>query len=140
MVRMIGLAALMTASACATAQTGTPKAAPIVHFDVAGPAEAGQGAFYEKLFGWRQGPGGTVSVPVNGASLTGTIRTDPAEKMIYIGVPDVAATLAAIQANGGRSIRRFAVPGVAIIGQFTDPAGNRMGLVELTAEGRVKVP
>ncbi len=140
MFRLIGLASLMAAPACAQAQTGPTRPAPIVHFDVAGPAEAGQAAFYEKLFGWRAGRGGTVSVPVVGSRLTGTIRTDPAEKMIYIGVPNVAASLSAIAANGGRSIRRFAVPGVAIIGQFTDPAGNRMGLVELTPDGRVKIP
>jgi hypothetical protein len=34
---------------------------------------------------------------------------------------------------------RFAAPGVVILGLFTDPAGNRMGLVEI-ADGRAVIP
>jgi hypothetical protein len=32
------------------------------------------------------------------------------------------------------------VPGVVILGLFTDPAGNRMGVVELGPDGAPKVP
>lgn len=115
--------------------------APIVYFDIAGPAEANQAGFYEKIFGWKAGPGGVVSVPVTGSHLSGTLRTDPTAKIIYIGVPDVAATLKEIVAAGGKVVSaRFEVKGVVVLGLFTDPAGNPMGLVELTAEGKTKVP
>jgi hypothetical protein len=32
------------------------------------------------------------------------------------------------------------VPGVVILGLFNDPAGNRMGLVEMGADGKAKIP
>jgi hypothetical protein len=116
-------------------------AAPIVYFDIAGPADAGLQPFYETVFGWSAGPGGTVSVPVNGPMLPGTLRTDPADKLLYIGVPDVTATLAEVVANGGRIVApRFEVKGVVVLGLFADPAGNSMGLVELDAEGKAKLP
>ena len=115
--------------------------APIVYFDIAGPADAKQAAFYETIFGWTAGPGGTVSAPVLGPQLAGTLRTDPAQKIIYIGVPDVTATLKAIAASGGKVVTpRFEVKGVVVLGLFSDPAGNAMGLVELTADGKPKVP
>jgi predicted enzyme related to lactoylglutathione lyase len=118
-----------------------------VFFDIAGPADSHQGDFYAKLFGWKTGAGGVLSVPVigpqpaSGPHLDGTLRVDPAGKLIYIGVPDVTAKLADVAANGGKIIApRFEVKGVAVIGLFTDPAGNGMGLVELTDDGKVKVP
>jgi uncharacterized protein len=121
--------------------------APIVFFDIAGPADAHQADFYAKVFGWTAGAGGVMSVPVigprpaTGPQLDGTLRTDPAAKLIYIGVPDVTAKLNEIVANGGKIVApRFEVKGVVAIGLFTDPAGNGMGLVELGADGQPKVP
>lgn len=115
--------------------------APIVYFDIAGPADARQAIFYDRIFGWTSGPGGVVSVPVSAPQLSGTLRTDPAAKVIYIGVPDVAATLNDITTNGGRVVAmRFEVKGAVVLGLFADPAGNIMGLAELTADGKIKVP
>ena len=141
----IALASALAAAALAVTATAqeAPRRmpAPIVYFDIAGPADAGQAAFYEKVFGWTAGPGGVVAVPVSGPMLAGTLRTDPAQKVIYIGVPDVAATLTEIEAHGGKTVApRFEVPGVVVLGLFTDPAGNAMGLVELTADGKTKIP
>ncbi len=115
--------------------------APIVYFDIAGPAEARQPEFYEAVFGWTAGPGGAISAPVSGGNLAGTLRTDPAAKIIYIGVPDVTAALEAVAAHGGKIVApRFEVPGVVVLGLFSDPAGNGMGLVELGADGHPKKP
>ena len=115
--------------------------APIVHFDIAGPADAGLAEFYRNIFDWHAGPMGTVTVPIIGPPLTGTLRTDPADKLIYIGVPDIAAALQQIATAGGGIVApRFEVPGVVVLGLFTDPAGNSMGLIELGADGAVKVP
>lgn len=139
---LAGALAAVTLLSHAQAQEAQKRmAAPIVYFDIAGPADSGQAAFYEKVFGWTAGPGGVVAVPVSGPLLPGTLRTDPAQKVIYIGVPDVAATLAEIEAHGGKTVApRFEVPGVVVLGLFTDPAGNAMGLVELTADGKTKIP
>jgi len=107
--------------------------APIVFFDIAGPDAAAQSAFYNAVFGWEIGPGAMLNVPVTHTpGLPGVLRADPAEKMIYLGVEDVTATLAAVTAHGGAVVApRFEVKGVVILGLFTDPAGNRMGLVEI---------
>ena len=58
-----------------------------------------------------------------------------------IGVPDITASLAKVTANGGKiHAPRFEVKGVVVLGLFFDPAGNRMGLVEMGPDGRNKVP
>jgi predicted enzyme related to lactoylglutathione lyase len=63
------------------------------------------------------------------------LRTDPAERMIYLGVSGVTATLAEVVAHGGKVVApRFEVKGVVVLGLFTDPAGNRMGVVEMRGD------
>lgn len=112
--------------------------APIVFLDFAGPDAAALKNFYSTIFGWdATAPQFKISV---GAQLSASIREDPTEKRLYIGVDDITATLEQIQALGGSVDQpRFEVPGVVILGLFKDPAGNPMGLVEM--EGRSpKVP
>jgi predicted enzyme related to lactoylglutathione lyase len=105
--------------------------APIIFFDIAGPDAALLNRFYSQLFGWDVSAPGGFAVEVS-SPLRATIRQDPAEKVIYMGVEDVAATLAEIERLGGSIVApRFEVPGVVILGLFSDPAGNRMGLVEV---------
>jgi uncharacterized protein len=143
-LRLALCAAMLTISSPAFSQTpkGQPMSpAPIVFFDIAGPADAKLAPFYKDVFGWESGPTGALSVPVNGPPLSGTFRTDPTEKVIYIGVPDITATLAQVVAHGGKiHAPRFEVKGVVILGLFFDPAGNRMGLVEMGPDGKNKVP
>ena len=108
--------------------------APIVFFDIAGPDEGALRSFYEKVFDWPCGQPGNFT-PGNAPMLDGTIRQDPAEKVLYIGVPDVAATLEQVVAEGGAvDVPRFEVPGMVVLGLFKDPAGNRMGLVEMDGD------
>ncbi len=118
--------------------------APIVFFDLAGPDATALGKFYDEVFGWKTGPGGSLNVPVSGPAsgqLLGTLRQDPVEKVIYIGVPDVTKALADVVAHGGKvQTPRFEVKGVVVLGLFYDPAGTRMGLVELGPDGKSKVP
>ena len=117
--------------------------APLVFFDIAGPDLAALAAFYKAVFDWDSGPTGALEVQVNGPGpgrFSGTFRQDPADCMLYFGVPDVTAALEQVVAHGGGLIApRFAVPGVVILGLFTDPAGNRVGLVE-TEGGKAKIP
>jgi predicted enzyme related to lactoylglutathione lyase len=111
-----------------------------VFFDIAGPDAVSQQAFYRSVFGWEVAPTGHVSVPLNGATLGGFLRTDPTEKVIYFGVPDITSTLERVVAHGGRiHAPRYEVPGVVVLGLFFDPAGNRLGLVEMDGE-KARVP
>ena len=107
---------------------------PIVFLDIAGPDAASLRSFYSKVFGW-EATTEQFAVSVT-APLTATIREDPAEQRLYFGVDDVTAKLAEIQAHGGSiDATRFEVPGVVVLGLFRDPAGNRMGLVEMENDG-----
>lgn len=133
--------ALLVAQGASLAQesAGGGAPAPIVFFDIAGTDSASLAAFYERVFGWQIGTDGAFAAPVT-APLQAQIRQDPAEKRIYIGVPDVAAALERISANGGSvDAPRFEVPGVVVLGLFRDPAGNPMGLVE-RENGTVRIP
>ena len=113
--------------------------APIVFFDIAGPDLAKQAAFYKTVFGWDVAPDGRFTA-VTASPLPGTLRADPADKVIYLGVDDVTAALAKVTANGGSVVvPRFEVKGVVILGLFKDPAGNTMGVVELK-DGKPKIP
>jgi len=104
---------------------------PIVFFDIAGADTAKQTSFYHSVFGWERDQRGNVSVPVT-SPLGGTIRAGSNETRLYIGVPDVTASLALITQHGGTvDAPRFEVPGVVVLGLFKDPAGNPMGLVEM---------
>ena len=112
---------------------------PIVFFDIAGPDSEALKTFYATVFGWDVDARGGMQINVSGP-LHGIFRADPADKVLYLGVPDVTAALDKVAANGG-SIHapRFEVPGVVILGLFRDPAGNMMGLVEMDGE-RAKIP
>jgi hypothetical protein len=117
-----------------------PPPAPIVFFDIAGQDMARQRDFYAQVFGWTISAQGAVNVPVL-APLPGSLRVDPPDKGLYIGVPDVTAALKSVVDHGGAVITpRFEVKGVAVLGLFKDPAGNGMGLVELGPDGKAKIP
>ncbi len=102
--------------------------APIVFFDIAGPDAAKLHTFYASVFGWSIDANNAIKTP----KLDGTLRQDPAEKIIYIGVPDINAALEQIKAAGGTvDVPRTVIPKVVTFALFKDPAGNRMGLVEM---------
>ena len=102
--------------------------APIVFFDIAGPDAAKLHTFYATIFGWNIDANNGIKTP----KLDGTIRQDPPEKIIYIGVPDINAALAQITAAGGTvDTPRMVIPNAVTFALFKDPAGNRMGLVEI---------
>jgi len=109
-------------------------AQPIVFFDIAGPDDAALRSFYSSIFGWELDQSGQFSAPVS-TPIDGAIRKDPAEKRIYVGVPDVTAFLTRIEQSGGSvDAPRFEVPGVVVLGLFRDPAGNPMGRVEMNGD------
>jgi len=113
--------------------------APIVFFDIAGPDLETQTRFYSSVFGWEIAADGRFVLPA-ASPLPGALRQDPGEKVIYLGVKDITASLAKCEAHGGKIVQpRFEVPGLVILGLFTDPAGNRMGLVEM-GDGRAGTP
>lgn len=107
---------------------GVTPPAPIVFFDIAGPDAAALRKFYASVFAWPIDANNGIKTP----RLEGTLRQDPPEKVIYVGVPDINAALEKIQQQGGAvDVPRTVVPNVVTFALFKDPAGNRMGLVEI---------
>jgi predicted enzyme related to lactoylglutathione lyase len=122
-----------------------PMPAPIVFLDIVGTELPGQAAFFKTVFDWDIAADGAFSVPV-ATPLRATLRVEQAgqgpvaERVIYIGVPDINRTLEQVKAHGGGVVLpRLEVPGVAVLALFTDPAGNRTGLVEMDGD-HAKVP
>lgn len=127
---LLSIFAMLTAlplAAQAADSAGAPMTqAPIVFFDIAGPDAAKLQEFYAKNFGWSL----AVNGPVKTGNLDGALRQDPAEKILYIGVPDLDAAMKNVTASGGMIVTpKIPIPsGVFVL--FTDPAGNRMGLFQ----------
>jgi len=144
-MRPIGLAALALCLITVPAIAAPAPPAPIVFFDIAGPDLTSQSDFYKAVFNWRIGPSGSFSAPTTNP-LPGNLRVEKptqgplSERVLYVGVPDINATLAKITALGGSVVfPRTEVPGVVVLSLFKDPAGNRMGLVEMDGDAP-KVP
>lgn len=88
---------------------------------------------FHEQFGWEAiptTPHYTSFDPGAGISGIWQSHTPVPSALPYIYVADVAATLAAIDAAGGRHHgEAVAVPGMATFGYFTDPSGTPMGLM-----------
>jgi predicted enzyme related to lactoylglutathione lyase len=104
---------------------GVP-AGRIVFFDIAGPDAAKLREFYASNFGWQIGGDNMIKTP----ALEGTLRQDPPEKILYIGVPDLDAAMKRVAESGGKiETPKLPTPSGEQFVLFRDPAGNRMGLV-----------
>jgi predicted enzyme related to lactoylglutathione lyase len=122
---LIALAAILFA-APVMADGAAKQAAPIVFFDIAGPDAAKLKEFYAGNFAWDIAPSNMIKTP----NLEGTLRQDPPEKIIYIGVADLDAAIAKVEATGGKvETPKLPTPSGEQFVLFRDPAGNRMGLV-----------
>ena len=124
---ILAFAAILATGPCLAAEAEKPMTpAPIVFFDIAGPDAAKLKAFYADNFAWSIDSANMIRTP----SLEGTVRQDPPEKVLYIGVPDLDAAMARVNASGGEIVSpKIPIPtGMFVL--FKDPAGNRMGLVQ----------
>jgi predicted enzyme related to lactoylglutathione lyase len=117
---------------------------PVVHFEIIGKDAAALRTFYGAAFGWQFGqpaPGAnlsdyTVVTTGGGSGIDGGIGTAPpgyeGHVTFYVGVPDVAAALEMVKRNGGTPMMGpDQVAGGPIIGLFSDPQGNVIGVVQL---------
>jgi predicted enzyme related to lactoylglutathione lyase len=121
---------------------------PVVHFEVIGTAPAALRDYYGELFGWEFDTSGPVAQAVSqqgdyGFTDTGTANGEAgipggvgggpdydSHAMFYVGVPDVEAALRRAENLGGtRRMGPQRPPGRdLVVGHFTDPEGNLIGL------------
>jgi predicted enzyme related to lactoylglutathione lyase len=124
---------------------------PVVHFEIIGNDPTRLRGFFNGLFDWECDTSGTVadvvSEPTNygfidlltasdGSGIRGGIGGGQAydrHVVFYVGVPDVEAALRKAEVLGGqRQIGPVTAPNGLVIGQFTDPEGNLIGLASAT--------
>jgi uncharacterized protein len=119
---------------------------PVVHFEIIGPDPVRLRGFFGELFGWSYEPtpvAAAVSEPDNygfidlltardGSGIRGGVGGGPAyhgHALFYVGVPDVEYALTrAEQLGGSRVMDPQSSPTGLVVGHFTDPAGNLIGL------------
>lgn len=117
---------------------------PVIHFEIIGPDPDGLRDYYQQLFGWHTETGDattpTVSDPgayhfIHG-SATGGINggigggSDFEPRVVfYVNVTNVESALADAERLGGtRRMGPEGTPGTLVVGQFTDPQGNLIGV------------
>jgi uncharacterized protein len=118
---------------------------PVVHFEIIGRDPASLRSYYSELFGWEfdlaDAATDSVSEPGNYGFLDGS-TTDGGinggvgggegyeeRVLFYIQVPSVEAALERAERLGGeRRMGPEGTPGRLVVGQFTDPQGNLIGV------------
>lgn len=112
---------------------------PIVHVEFSADDPQAAGRFYREIFDWQiqehpemnyvsfswgvENAGGGFN-PVQEGYPAGTV-------LAYIQTEDINATLEEINQRGGETVEPpMPIPGVGQIAIFSDPTGNRIGLIQ----------
>jgi predicted enzyme related to lactoylglutathione lyase len=120
---------------------------PVVHFEIIGKDPAKLRSYYADLFSWEFEVADAATEAVSepgkygfvdgrntgdGTGINGGIGGgDNHERRVlfYVGVPDVEAALQKAESLGGtRTLGPEGTPGALMVGQFTDPEGNLIGV------------
>ena len=95
---------------------------PVVHFEVIGKDPGKLRGYYGALFGWEFDTSAPVSEAVSEPMNYGYV-------ILYIGVPQVEAALQKAESLGGtRRLGPERAPTGLVVGHFTDPEGNVVGV------------
>jgi hypothetical protein len=119
---------------------------PVVHFEIIGADPSRLRGFFGELFGWeyeRTPVASAVSDPgdygfidlltaADGSGIRGGIGGGAGydgRALFYVGVPDVEEALQQVQRLGGtRRMGPETSPGGLVVGHFSDPEGNLIGV------------
>jgi uncharacterized protein len=120
---------------------------PVVHFEIIGRDPDALRRFYAALFGWQYDTPSPVASEVSdpdqygfvdliatedGSGIRGGIGGGPqrtAQALFYVAVPDVEVALQRAEELGGaRTLGPAMSPNGLVVGQFTDPEGNLLGV------------
>jgi predicted enzyme related to lactoylglutathione lyase len=110
---------------------------PVAWFEVTGPDGAVLQGFYSDLFDWKIDASNPMSygmVEAAEGGIGGGVAggpDSPAQVAFYVAVPDLQVALDKATQLGGKVITPpMDVPGGPAIAFFSDPAGNRIGLMK----------
>lgn len=110
---------------------------PVTWFEVSGPDAGALQSFYADLFDWQVDASNPMSYGMVAASeggIPGGVGPSPdgsASVIWYVAVPDLQAALDKANQLGGKTITPpMQVPDGPELAYFSDPAGNRIGLMK----------
>jgi hypothetical protein len=120
---------------------------PVVHFEIIGSDPKGLRSYYGELFGWEFDTSSpvsdAVSEPANYGFIDRITTSDgigipggvgggagyQGRAIFYVGVPDIEAALQKAESLGGtRTMGPDQAPTGLVVGHFTDPEGNLVGV------------
>lgn len=116
---------------------------PIVHIEMSAKDRKGLSSFYSSNFGWEIRDYDEMNYTTfswgeegRGGGFMDVSEDNPPGTVIpYIHVDDIKAVLEKIEGSGGQTLMPpTAIPGVGLLAQFADPAGNRVALIQPTGE------
>jgi predicted enzyme related to lactoylglutathione lyase len=122
----------------AGATKGVSMGSPVVHFEINSQNPAALHDFYRELFDWQihvDPEIGYGMVDTKGSGINGGIGPSrgPNQVTFYIEVDDLPATIARIEAAGGKIVVPITeVSEVVSFARFADPDGNVVGVLEST--------
>lgn len=124
---------------------------PVVHFEIIGTDPSRLRGFFHGLFGWEFDTSGTVAEEISepnnygfidrlrasdGTGIRGGIGGGEGydrHTVFYVGVADVEEALQKAESLGGqRQTGPVTAPNGLVLGHFTDPEGNLIGLASAT--------
>ncbi|HMO00421.1 MAG TPA: VOC family protein [Miltoncostaeaceae bacterium] len=123
---------------------------PVVHFEIVGRDGDALKRYYSELFGWRIDSDNPMDYGIvakdenqapDGTGIGGGVSGGPpgyeGHLTFYVAVEDCEAALARAEELGGtRMMGPDPIPGMGlVIGQFTDPEGHLVGVLQITGEG-----
>ncbi|MEZ4337824.1 MAG: VOC family protein [Sandaracinaceae bacterium] len=112
---------------------------PVVWFEVMGSEGAKLRSFYGELFGWQYDVMENMDYGMiaadKGRGIPGGIGSGEKQWVtFYVSTPSIDASLEQAKGLGGKVLMpRTELPGGTILGMFSDPEGNAIGLVEEAA-------
>jgi predicted enzyme related to lactoylglutathione lyase len=116
---------------------------PVVHFEIIGADPASLRGYYGELFGWEFDTSSPVAAPVSEPNNYGFVGGNPdgipggvgggtgysARAIFYVGVSNVDDALQRAERLGGtRRMGPERSPTGLVVGHFTDPEGNLIGV------------
>ena len=118
---------------------------PVVHFEVIGRDPGALQDYYQQLFGWEFSVGNAVSESIsapgdygfidavtNGGGINGGVGGGMGFQqhvIFYVKVANVESALEEAERLGGKRLMGpEGTPGRLVVGQFTDPEGNLIGV------------
>ena len=117
---------------------------PVVHFEIIGRDAAALRDYYHELFGWEFGVGDAATEAVSRKGNYGFVEGGTAggidggvgggegyenRVIFYVSVPNVQDALETAESLGGKRVMGpEGEPGTIVVGHFTDPEGNLIGV------------